>query len=85
LKLIKAYLNQYVEGTELGSEGADEESSKLAFDDDDKEEPRTGAAQGSPWVGLIGICFEPHLSLYITSLDTNLRALMDRFIQVGAR
>ncbi|XP_039748041.1 uncharacterized protein LOC120625145 [Pararge aegeria] len=68
-------------GTELGSEGADEESSKLAFDDDDKEEPRTGAAQGSPWVGLIGICFEPHLSLYITSLDTNLRALMDRFIQ----
>lgn len=38
---------------------------------------------GSPWVGSIGACFEPHLSLYITSLDSNLRALLDTFLQVA--
>nr|XP_034838363.1 vacuolar protein sorting-associated protein 53 homolog [Maniola hyperantus] len=68
-------------GTELG-EAADEEGTKLAFDEDDHEEKESStASKGSPWVGLIGACFEPHLSLYITSLDTNLRALMDRFTQ----
>ncbi|XP_052743016.1 vacuolar protein sorting-associated protein 53 homolog [Bicyclus anynana] len=67
-------------GSELGAEGADEHALKLDFDDGDKEEAST-ASKGSPWVGLIGACFEPHLSLYITSLDTNLRALTDRFIQ----
>ncbi|KOB76421.1 putative late golgi protein sorting complex subunit vps53 [Operophtera brumata] len=36
---------------------------------------------GSPWAGLVGACFEPHLSLYIHSLDSNLRQLLDTFIQ----
>ncbi|KAG6451570.1 hypothetical protein O3G_MSEX007240 [Manduca sexta] len=36
---------------------------------------------GGSWVGLIGGCFEPYLSLYINSLDANLRSLIDRFVQ----
>ncbi|XP_026483695.2 vacuolar protein sorting-associated protein 53 homolog [Vanessa tameamea] len=71
-------------GTELGAEGVEGGVKPLVFDDDDKEvetDDNTVNTKGSPWVGLIGACFEPHLSLYITSLDTNLRALMDRFIQ----
>ncbi|XP_050359212.1 vacuolar protein sorting-associated protein 53 homolog [Nymphalis io] len=71
-------------GTELGAEGTEGGVKPLVFDDDDKEvetDENTVNTKGSPWVGLIGACFEPHLSLYITSLDTNLRGLMDRFIQ----
>ncbi|KAH9643272.1 hypothetical protein HF086_005934 [Spodoptera exigua] len=36
---------------------------------------------GSAWIGLIGSCFEPYLSLYVSSLDANLSELMERFIQ----
>ncbi|XP_032525271.2 vacuolar protein sorting-associated protein 53 homolog [Danaus plexippus] len=66
-------------GTDVGADAADlSPEHQLVFDDEE-----TGAVlrQGSPWVGLIGSCFECHLSLYITSLDANLRGLMDRFIQ----
>ncbi|CAH0404286.1 unnamed protein product [Chilo suppressalis] len=37
--------------------------------------------EDSAWVRSIGACFEPHLSLYIHSLDANLRSFMDRFVQ----
>ncbi|CAH0716768.1 unnamed protein product, partial [Brenthis ino] len=62
-------------GTEEGADAAAVKS--VPLDDDDKDAEEVGRG----WVGLIGACFEPHLSLYITSLDTNLRGLMDRFIQ----
>ncbi|KAJ2939357.1 hypothetical protein O0L34_g13451 [Tuta absoluta] len=77
-------------GTDIGTEVIEprpqEQTSE--FDVDFKEsttEPTLGSSKGSPWVGLIGQCFEPHLSLYITSLDSNLRQLCDTFIQVSIR
>ncbi|XP_060808723.1 vacuolar protein sorting-associated protein 53 homolog isoform X2 [Amyelois transitella] len=45
------------------------------FDIEGKE-PESALAQ-SPWRGAIGACFEPYLSLYITSLDHSLRTFMD--------
>ncbi|XP_045508313.1 vacuolar protein sorting-associated protein 53 homolog [Colias croceus] len=56
---------------------------EISFDDENETPEQTEGqnTNSSPWLGLIGSCFEPHLSLYIQSLDTNLRSLMDRFIQ----
>ncbi|XP_063544422.1 vacuolar protein sorting-associated protein 53 homolog [Cydia strobilella] len=53
------------------------------FDADAKDPGSLGGAArpGGPWVGIIGSCFEPYLSIYISSLDSNLASLMDRFIQ----
>lgn len=34
----------------------------------------------SPFVGLIGICFEPFLDIYIDSIDRNLAELVERFV-----
>uniref|UniRef100_A0A2A4JZ57 Vacuolar protein sorting-associated protein 53 homolog n=1 Tax=Heliothis virescens TaxID=7102 RepID=A0A2A4JZ57_HELVI len=54
----------------------------LDGDGDNKDEPDvSGVAGGSAWVGQIGACFEPYLSLYVSSLDANLSELMDRFTQ----
>ncbi|CAB3221851.1 unnamed protein product [Arctia plantaginis] len=79
-------------GTELGAEpvdiGVDKQSEFDADNKDGAVEPEAveagspaGSGPASPWVGLIGSCFEPYLSLYISSLDANLRSLCDRFIQ----
>lgn len=35
----------------------------------------------TPFVGLIGRCFVPHLEIYIDSVDRNLSDLMERFVQ----
>ncbi|XP_041983699.1 uncharacterized protein LOC121736517 [Aricia agestis] len=69
-------------GTELGAEGSESSVKPMSLEEDGKEITEgDSTARGSPWVGAIGACFEPHLSLYITSLDTNLRGLMDTFLQ----
>ncbi|XP_061726876.1 vacuolar protein sorting-associated protein 53 homolog [Cydia pomonella] len=56
---------------------------QAVFDADAKDPGTMGGAArpGGPWVGIIGSCFEPYLSIYISSLDSNLASLMDRFIQ----
>ncbi|XP_063370656.1 vacuolar protein sorting-associated protein 53 homolog [Cydia amplana] len=56
---------------------------QAVFDADAKDPEAAGGAArpGGPWVGIIGACFEPYLSIYISSLDSNLASLMDRFIQ----
>ncbi|XP_049882598.1 vacuolar protein sorting-associated protein 53 homolog isoform X2 [Pectinophora gossypiella] len=67
----------------LGAEGGDElraHDPPAAFHFDDTE-PVEYPPGTSPWVGVIGACFEPYLSLYISSLDHNLRQLIDRFKQ----
>ncbi|XP_075988380.1 vacuolar protein sorting 53 isoform X2 [Anticarsia gemmatalis] len=84
-------LHKRFTGTELGAEPVDVGNDKSTNEFDDNKlagvepEPveagRPGGNNGSPWIGLIGACFEPYLSLYISSLDTNLRSLCDRFIQ----
>ncbi|XP_026325410.1 vacuolar protein sorting-associated protein 53 homolog [Hyposmocoma kahamanoa] len=78
-------------GTDVGTDAAGPRASdsQNAFDSDAKESAADadlapgggGGGAASPWVGLIGGCFEPYLSLYISSLDANLRSLMDRFAQ----
>ncbi|XP_063631783.1 vacuolar protein sorting-associated protein 53 homolog [Cydia splendana] len=65
-------------------DGAELHVDPQAVFDADAKDPGTmgGAARpGGPWVGIIGACFEPYLSIYISSLDSNLASLMDRFIQ----
>lgn len=37
--------------------------------------------QKSPFLGLIGKCFIPHLKIYIDSIDKNLSDLIERFLQ----
>ncbi|XP_038221580.1 vacuolar protein sorting-associated protein 53 homolog [Zerene cesonia] len=78
--LHKRFLGTEPNTETLDTSGGDKE---ISFDDENEaSEPAEGQGGGSsPWLGLIGRCFEPHLSLYIQSLDTNLRSLMDRFIQ----
>ncbi|CAH4031950.1 unnamed protein product [Pieris brassicae] len=66
-------------GTELGPE-AEANLEEISFDDY-IENIEDVTSHKSPWVGVVGKCFEEHLSLYISSLDNNLRSLMDRFIQ----
>ncbi|XP_045538426.1 vacuolar protein sorting-associated protein 53 homolog [Papilio machaon] len=81
---FEVLLHKRFVGTDFtGTENIETSSDKQApFEDDNKEgQTEEVAASGSPWVGLIGGCFEPYLSLYITSLDTSLRSLMDTFIQ----
>lgn len=34
----------------------------------------------SPFIGLIGICFEPFLDIYTDSIDRNLAELIERFV-----
>ncbi|CAG9134202.1 unnamed protein product [Plutella xylostella] len=36
----------------------------------------------SSWLGAIGACFEPHLPLYVASLEQSLASLMERLIEV---
>ncbi|CAK1549088.1 unnamed protein product [Leptosia nina] len=68
-------------GTELGSETVETHNNNEISFEEYIENVEDMTSQKSPWVGLVGGCFEAHLSLYISSLDTNLRSLMDRFIQ----
>ncbi|XP_063391322.1 vacuolar protein sorting-associated protein 53 homolog [Cydia fagiglandana] len=60
---------------------------QAVFDADAKDPGSMGGAArpAGPWVGIIGACFEPYLSIYISSLDANLASLMDRFIQQPRR
>ncbi|XP_053621507.1 vacuolar protein sorting-associated protein 53 homolog [Plodia interpunctella] len=79
-------LHKRFTGTDIGAENIENATdSKTSFDIDAKPDTETldgpAAPRGSAWVGAIGGCFEPHLSLYIRSLDTNLRSFMDRFLQ----
>ncbi|CAK1592952.1 unnamed protein product [Parnassius mnemosyne] len=80
---FEVLLHKRFVGTDFGTDNVDTAVEKQnSFDDDSKESQTDDVpAGGSPWVGLIGGCFEPYLSLYITSLDTSLRSLMDTFIQ----
>ncbi|KAJ3618412.1 hypothetical protein MTP99_006410 [Tenebrio molitor] len=48
-------------------------------DDDTSAEPDLGGK--SPFSGLIGDCFIPHLEIYIESIDRNLSDLIERFVQ----
>ncbi|XP_028177938.1 vacuolar protein sorting-associated protein 53 homolog, partial [Ostrinia furnacalis] len=87
-------LHKRFTGTDLGAENIDPSAldKQSTFDPDAKDAfpesetpseagdlPETGVT--SPWVRSIGECFEPYLSLYIHSLDANLRSFMDRFVQ----
>ncbi|CAG9794296.1 unnamed protein product [Diatraea saccharalis] len=87
-------LHKRFTGTDLGSENMDPSAldKQDGFESEGKENESTneivdtkvGGDEGgdeSAWVRSIGACFEPHLSLYIHSLDANLRSFMDRFVQ----
>ncbi|KAJ8704730.1 hypothetical protein PYW07_011918 [Mythimna separata] len=80
-------LHKRFTGTDLGAEPAEVSVDKPAFDSDSKDATSSdlnmevSGPTGSAWIGLIGACFEPYLSLYVSSLDTNLAELMDRFVQ----
>lgn len=87
---FEVLLHKRFTGTELGAETVDMGADKQLDFDADSKTVETDAAEGvapaeggagSPWIGQIGACFEPYLSLYISSLDANLRSLCDRFIQ----
>ncbi|CAH2056184.1 unnamed protein product, partial [Iphiclides podalirius] len=81
---FEVLLHKRFVGTDFtGPETVDSTADKQINFNEDSKEGQTDEvpASGSPWVGLIGGCFEPYLSLYITSLDTSLRSLMDTFIQ----
>lgn len=54
---------------------------------DDKPPNDTDANQigNSPFVGLIGVCFEPFLDIYTDSIDRNLADLIDRFVMDGGK
>lgn len=74
-------------GTDLGAEPLDVGENKPDTQTELGDGGQGGAGggpgpAGSAWVGLIGACFEPYLSLYVSSLDANLSELMERFIQV---
>ncbi|XP_026736412.1 vacuolar protein sorting-associated protein 53 homolog [Trichoplusia ni] len=75
-------LHKRFTGTDLSAESGDGDK-QAAFDADNKDSPVSGSAPSSrsSWVGQIGSCFEPYLSLYVSSLDANLADLMERFIQ----
>ncbi|KAK6623010.1 hypothetical protein RUM43_008862 [Polyplax serrata] len=48
-----------------------------------EEDPSTGTKSQTvnhPFRGLVGQCFEPHLNIYVHSLDRNLFDLMERFV-----
>ncbi|KAM3956234.1 LOW QUALITY PROTEIN: vacuolar protein sorting 53 [Aphomia sociella] len=80
-------LHKRFTGTDLEANNLESAADKqIVFDADAKDVSADGEfpdmnASGSVWVGLIGGCFEPYLSLYIHSLDSNLRSFMDRFLQ----
>ncbi|XP_047038062.1 vacuolar protein sorting-associated protein 53 homolog isoform X1 [Helicoverpa zea] len=79
-------LHKRFTGMDLGAEVPEvnlEKPPALDGDGDNKDETdvTSSVAGGSAWVGQIGACFEPYLSLYVSSLDANLSDLMDRFTQ----
>ncbi|KAF9824759.1 hypothetical protein SFRURICE_020490 [Spodoptera frugiperda] len=87
-------LHKRFTGTDLGAEPLDVAENKPDTQTELGDGGQGGAGggpgpAGSAWVGLIGACFEPYLSLYVSSLDANLSELMERFIQrrrtVGGR
>ncbi|CAH0599962.1 unnamed protein product [Chrysodeixis includens] len=76
-------LHKRFTGTDLGAEAGDGDK-QAAFDADAKDQasaPSPAPRSRSVWVGAIGACFEPYLSLYVSSLDANLADLMERFTQ----
>uniref|UniRef100_A0A2H1UZU4 SFRICE_004740 n=1 Tax=Spodoptera frugiperda TaxID=7108 RepID=A0A2H1UZU4_SPOFR len=80
-------LHKRFTGTDLGAEPLDVAENKPDTQTELGDGGQGGAGggpgpAGSAWVGLIGACFEPYLSLYVSSLDANLSELMERFIQV---
>ncbi|CAH1643095.1 unnamed protein product [Spodoptera littoralis] len=79
-------LHKRFTGTDLGAEPLDVAETKPDTQTELEPGSQAGAGggpgpAGSAWVGLIGACFEPYLSLYVSSLDANLSELMERFIQ----
>lgn len=40
----------------------------------------TSQIGNSPFIGVIGVCFEPFLDIYIDSIDRNLAELVERFV-----
>lgn len=78
-------LHKRFTGTDLKPDNVDT-NSKQPFDNETKDNTADSDGQqaegsSSSWVGLIGSCFEPYLSLYINSLDSNLSSLIERFVQ----
>lgn len=54
----------------------------IPLDDKPANPTNVDASQidNSPFIGLIGICFEPFLDIYIDSIDRNLAELIERFV-----
>lgn len=59
----------------------------VSIDDKPINPMDTDASQidDSPFIGLIGICFEPFLDIYTDSIDRNLADLVERFVQDSNR
>ncbi|XP_043683653.1 vacuolar protein sorting-associated protein 53 homolog [Vespula pensylvanica] len=56
----------------------DDKTSKNPFEESEQMENQKSKA--SPFINLIGSCFEPYLYIYIDSLDRNLADLMNKFV-----
>ncbi|XP_064392979.1 vacuolar protein sorting-associated protein 53 homolog [Halichondria panicea] len=48
--------------------------------EDEEEKPHKKRPDSSPFMGMISRCFEPHLSIYISSQDKSLFELMDNLV-----